>query len=640
MKNTIFLIGIAIGLCACGSTTYQVGTSSVSIEPTDETISLALAGYAGPALGRFTITWDDLGLLPDAVTLASIDDQLYFANSKGEYATLQNDDPNTAQPAGKVPRILSAVFFHDRLYAITPDGNVLATADPSAKEWANVGRLDGATAIAASGTYLYAVAKNKLWEGTVSDKNIAWQQKGDAQNVISLTGDGEKLFAATADNYLLQRQPNQAEWQRIGYKNGETYTIDVKQVLYARHKLYALAADGHLYRSRHSTEGTMSARAMAIKKGKSTVVIVGADVCGLDYSFTQSIKQEIAEQQGIPAEAIMINASHTHYVPVTQNWQTWGIQCQYPDSTYLNKVVRAGIVRAIQEALDNMLPANLSFAQDTTGIGWNRSLSDDLAIYDNAVQVLQVTSKDQQHKSLLFLTGCHPVYADPSSGHFNISPNFPGYAKDTLQTTGYENSIFLQGCAGDINPKHPFKVSGGMLAADVLRALAKKNVPLSGSISYKTDSICVPIQPWTKEEVVAFRDKNLPLMETAPGGVPSDGHGRDVRWADKMLNYYATNTMPTSMPVYIQVFDIGNWRLIGLSREATTEYGLAIKNLWPEKPVSVIGYTNDVASYLPSDPHIKARDYEGYGSFFWYGQPTQFPEGTLNVVIDKVRNIK
>jgi hypothetical protein len=92
------------------------------------------------------------------------------------------------------------------------------------------------------------------------------------------------------------------------------------------------------------------------------------------------------------------------------------------------------------------------------------------------------------------------------------------------------------------------------------------------------------------------------------------------------------------MPVYIQTFDIGNWKLIGLSREPVSEYGLEIKKLFPKKMVTVAGYNNDVSSYLPSAKHIIAETYEGSYSFYWYGAIALFPENILDLVIQKIRN--
>ena len=74
-----------------------------------------------------------------------------------------------------------------------------------------------------------------------------------------------------------------------------------------------------------------------------------------------------------------------------------------------------------------------------------------------------------------------------------------------------------------------------------------------------------------------------------------------------------------------------------LSREAVTQYGIAIKALQPDKYISVLGYCNDVPSYLPNAVHIKAGTYEGYNSFFWNAQPCLFPENVFDVVIKKVK---
>ena len=104
-----------------------------------------------------------------------------------------------------------------------------------------------------------------------------------------------------------------------------------------------------------------------------------------------------------------------------------------------------------------------------------------------------------------------------------------------------------------------------------------------------------------------------------------------------MLQHHANGSMPTTMPVFIQTFNIGNWKLVGVSRETTTEYSLGIKNIWPEKLVSVAGYCNDVSSYLPTSRHIKAGIYEGYDSFFWYGQPNVFPEQVYETIIQSIQ---
>ena len=618
-------------------TKYDVGVSKVSIEPTDETVSLTLAGYADPYLGRFTLAWDNQGALPDVIAMTQLKEEIYLIKRNGELSTIKNGDPKTVRKIGDAGKIKYLSGYRDFLYGIADNGEIWSCNPTQNLQWEKAGSLQKVTTFAASAEDLYATTGNGiLWMGTMNGKDLVWIEIGQANDIISMCCDSRNLYATTSNGWLLQRPLKQkdAEWLRMGYNNGDTYTINARQIVYTKGKLYTLASDDNLYRSRHSTAGDLSARAMAIRKGKSTVVIVGVDVCGFEYSFTQSIKQEISQRSAIPVDAMMINASHTHFAPVTQIFPAWGKQNQLPDSFYLNQVVRKGIIQAIEEALKQMEPSYLYFGRDTTDIGYNRSLKNELALYDHAVDVLKVTSTDGQIKSMIFITGCHPVFTDPTSGNYTASANYPGHARNIIEEkTGVVNTIFLQGCAADINPKDPFKTSGAKLAGDVFRVLDKEMAPINGNINFTMDSLQIPTNPWTKEEVVAFKEEN----KRKSGDVTAE---RNVYWADIMLDYYKKGTMPLYMPIYIQTVQIGDWKLIGLSREVTTEYGLAIRRLLPDKKVSVAAYANDVSSYLATDPHIKARDYEGYDSFFWYGQPSPFPEKVFDTVMEFIKKGK
>ena len=103
-------------------------------------------------------------------------------------------------------------------------------------------------------------------------------------------------------------------------------------------------------------------------------------------------------------------------------------------------------------------------------------------------------------------------------------------------------------------------------------------------------------------------------------GKPGDvGAVKNVKWAEVMLKQHENGTMPDVNPVYVNTLNIGNWKLVGFSRETTTNYSLGVKEMWPDKLISVAGYTNDVSSYLPGRMHVEKRNYEGLDSFFWYG---------------------
>jgi hypothetical protein len=162
-------------------------------------------------------------------------------------------------------------------------------------------------------------------------------------------------------------------WVKIGRYIRSVLDLKINQLAVADNRLYAISGDNKLYISGHNSSGDLSARALAIKQGKKTVVIVGFDVCGFDYSLATEIKNTISKKRKIPSSAIFLNCSHTHYAPVTQSFPTFGDHGQLPDSIYLNGIVKKGIIRAIESALDNMYPATISFGRGTTNIGRNRS---------------------------------------------------------------------------------------------------------------------------------------------------------------------------------------------------------------------------------------------------------------------------
>lgn len=637
MKSYYLLI-LSFLLASCHQNLYEVGSSVVSIEPTGETVSLGLAGYGAPAFGRFSITWDDKGVL-EAIAMCSVDETIYIAAPNGDIFSVDTENLQKNEKIGSLPHVKLLAGLKGLLYAIDQKGNLFVGNPKVQLEWKQISSVQGATAFTGSTENLYlSTTENELLKGTVNAETINWVPAGKGIDIISLAGDDQRIYGVTSDNFLLQRsiKKESDDWQRIGYNNEATYTIDVKQITRTKERLYAIASN-HLYASRHQTEGTLSVRSMAIKKNRDVAVIVSLDVCGIDYSLTQDIRKEMSERRHIPASAIFVNSTHTHFAPTSQTWITWGIQNHYPDSLYFNNLLKKAVIQSIEEALDNVTPSHLRFGRDTTNIGFNRSLRGEAALYDNVVDVIQATSVDGQHKTVLFLTGCHPVSTDQKPEYFTISPNFPGFSRQIVEKSGINTTLFLQGCTGDINPRAPYRTSGTDLAADVLRILEKEMAPIKGKISHYIDSIAIPVNPMDKEAIQSMRDNNIPnVRQNIPGGCESSLPSRDVRWAEIMLRYYKDGTMPKEMPIYVQTLNIGDWKLVGLSREATTEFGIAIRNLWPAQKVSVAAYTGEVTSYLATDPHIIAKDYEGEGSFFWYGQPNPFPLGVFKTVVETI----
>jgi len=467
-----------------------------------------------------------------------------------------------------------------------------------------------------------------------SNEEIIQNEDNAQVRFISVARYKNQLYALGDDNILYKKHlaPYNTSWVKAGYNNKETYTINIKRIAVANDGLYAVDSDDKIYVAKHNSKGNLSARSIVVKSGKNTVALVSVDLCGFDYTFTQEVKKEINKKTKIPVEAILINATHTHFAPVPQNYPSWPAFGQHPDPVYLNEVVKEGIVSSVVTALKNLKKSTISVGRSQSIIGKNRALSGVDGLYDPTLDVIAFESVDKKDKSVLFINACHPVFRNEGKERYTMSANFPGVAKQFVEdNTSVGNAIFFQGCASDINPlSDNYHELGETLARDVIKTLNEPMRNISGPVSFSVDSVLFPVYPWSVEKFKEFHAQNI----IKPGDLDAE---KNVRWAERMLSLYEKDEMPEVMPVYIQTINIGNWKFVGLSREAVTEYSLKIRELWPDKFVSVASYCNDVASYLPNAAHVRANNYEGFGSFLWYSSPAFFPENTLDILVDYIK---
>jgi hypothetical protein len=619
------------------SQAYLVGTSQASIEPDQSLISLHLGGYGAPRDGRFSLQWINKGNVPEVTAMSGVTDKLFILSNNELLWMNPFANGSKWQKAGKAQNIRCIAGFKDKIYAVANNGDLLETNVKGSANWQKIGSANNAVAIAASDKRLFiSDGKGSLWSADRSKNNREWVKLDVNSNVVSLAFNNGKLYGLTDKDEIFQFEPWKRfnKWMRIAYKNGQTINEDIKLISIVNDRIFGVSKENILYKGEHRTDGNLTARAMAIKNEDKTAVIVSVDVCGLNDTFTGMVKDLVFKKNHIPASAIFINSSHTHFAPVSQNWLTWQESNQRPDSIFLYNTVKNGILDAIDGAVKSMKPADLYLGRGKTDIGYNRTLRDHQELYDNTLDVLKVSYKDNT-ESYLFLAACHAVFSAVGKLHYTVSANFPGVARKLLEErTGTANSMYLQGTAGDINPKDNGEyITGEKLSNDVITILNKPMQKITGPISCFLDTINIAITPWPKEKINEFRAKNA----EKPGDIVAE---KNVKWCDLMLRYYDEGIMPSSLPVYINTFNIGNWKLVGFSRETTTPYGFGVKQMWPDKLISVAGYTNDVSSYLPTNLHIERKVYEGLDSFFWYGMPEVFPMNVEDIILTKIKTLE
>lgn len=233
---------------------------------------------------------------------------------------------------------------------------------------------------------------------------------------------------------------------------------------------------------------SLYAKALIIKNDSTTVVIVTVDAVAIgeighiDNQYLPTVRRRLQAECNIAPTQVLVNASHCH-----------GVVCDdVADRT----------VQAVKRALDRVVPVRVAAGAGHEGrIMENRrlqlssgreadvrhaySLPPDASVaavgpIDSEIGVLRLDRHDGRPLAAVYNFACHPIQGVPGGGN---TADITGFASRVIEDNLGEDAtaLFLQGCAGDINPiwykdvDHPRDAEplGNMLGLSTLRALHK-----------------------------------------------------------------------------------------------------------------------------------------------------------------------
>ena len=412
-------------------------------------------------------------------------------------------------------------------------------------------------------------------------------------------------------------------------------------------------------------ESDLTATALVLSDERDKVVIVATDTGWMELSVMTRLRESVAEVVGTTVSHVMINLNHTHSSPSMPEW--------FPDeptqislqSTYQENLCE-WITDAAREADESRKPARIGAVWGDSNIGvYRRETDNDGEIFlgevpnhstDSAVGVLRVDDMGGHTIAIVFSYGCHPVTIGPKS--MMASPDFPGAARNLIESTFGGTSLFLQGCGGNIMPEGGLSMevdcreeknrTGHILGAEVIKAASKIHTHKErgsrqsmGSLSRISAWPWIPVSGETctviraVDETLPLRFINLPPLEEAQAIREKCHQDRDkamldgeraweilvntrfADWSDRLVG--AIESDKTTLDIVIQVIRINNIILASNSTEAFFETGLSIKAGSPFLHTLVLGYTNGCVCYLPRAKDFPPGGWDIYKR--WYGIP-------------------
>jgi len=393
-------------------------------------------------------------------------------------------------------------------------------------------------------------------------------------------------------------------------------------------------------------------KALALEDSRGErVVIVTADLIGIEDKSSQAIAAEITRRYGLPRKAILFNTSHTHCGPETRGFKTPFYNFPEEHYVYRDKKIfeyiswmEARTVEAVGAALDGLDDADISFrTAPIRPFSVSRRLPTDEGIAyrsgpssyytggprDDAVPVLKVTGKDGAVRAILFGYACHPI----TLLEYSISGDYPGFAQKYIEeAVPGAVSMFVQGCSGQLVPNARYQREyaqghGRTLADAVVNSLDGEFVPLTGTVESAYDEVLLDFEP-------------LPDRETLEReAMDSSAAARKAKYLLACLD--RGEELQNTLAAPLQTFRIGRELLfIGLPGEPVVEWALKFKSEFNHyNNVWVAGYTNHEFGYLPTWKILREGGYEAGRANENTPFSGYFTESVEKLVSDGVRHL-
>lgn len=376
------------------------------------------------------------------------------------------------------------------------------------------------------------------------------------------------------------------------------------------------------------------AKALAIEdETGARTVLVTADLLGFVKEVSDPIAARVLSDYKIPRERLALNASHTHSAPVVASMLRPAYPLTKADEEAINRYtehLQDQVVQLVGSAIQNLGPAEVSFAQGFAGIAVNRRrqvMSRSFpGVVDDDVPVLAVRSGDGKLKAVVFGYACHnTVLSD-----YLINGDWAGFAQEAIEKANPgATAMFVEDCGADANPLPRRSVElarmyGEIMAAAVTEVLEGKMHPQAGPIkaAYETVDVSFQKAPSREEFERRLTDKDVGVQ----------------RHAKFMLaKFQRGEKLPERYPYPVQVWKFGTgltWIILG--GEVVVDYSLNFKGKYGWDTTWVAGYSNDVFAYIPSLRVLREGGYEGGGAMIPYGQPAPFTETVEPIIVGEV----
>ncbi|MEA3401788.1 MAG: hypothetical protein U9R79_11160 [Armatimonadota bacterium] len=366
----------------------------------------------------------------------------------------------------------------------------------------------------------------------------------------------------------------------------------------------------------------LKVRAAVLTSDRQALAIVGVDAVSLKTGDVMRARAEATDLSGVPADNIIVAASHTHTGGPSND-----VLGTASDEHYREEIVRQ-IVGAVAEAERRAVPAEVAWASGRAeGLAWNRRwvLTDgshethaDPArpeVIERAgpsdPEVLVLAAREPKGRLLGLVANftCHCTLA----GGARFSADYPGAWSDQLERLTGAPLVFLNGAMGDVTQVNPLldqPQRGEQAIRRFARKLAGETLKLLADMQFTGEA---PIASACETLGIDFRRPDADQLqrdqETLAEADDGD-YSRQVVFARERLALAEYIHRVGREPCEIICARVGDFAMASSPGQMFCRFGLDCKQRSPFEHTAFVSLANGNAGYVPTAEAIEKGGYE------------------------------
>jgi hypothetical protein len=272
-------------------------------------------------------------------------------------------------------------------------------------------------------------------------------------------------------------------------------------------------------------------RALVLSDNETTAVMVTVDAVAIGElgaiknDYLPKVRMQLEQDLKISPTSVLINASHCHGVicaeieqrtaqAVKEAWQKMvpvrvGVGVGHEDRISENRRLKLKDGREADVRHAYSLPPD----SEVAGVG----------PIDPEIGVLRLDRQDGQTLAVVYNFACHPIQGVPTGGN---TADLTGFASTVIEDNLSEGTIalFLQGCAGDVNPvfykdvDHPRDAEslGNLLGLSTLKVVRRIPSRDGAALRMINETLSLPRADLT-QRIAALQAEQTRLVQSLKG---------------------------------------------------------------------------------------------------------------------------